>query len=546
MDSILGCAIRAAVGLASLVVAVALVVAGVVVGRGSVAIAHAVSQFTPGPCPETPDLIPELEMARCGQLTVPENRGRPTGHTISLSVAIVSAASKRPRPDPIVWLAGGPGDDAIIEIPPAVKGGLNRDRDVIFMSQRGTFTAQPSLTCPEVDRFPAETLDEPFDAPETRRAYAKATAECRRRLEALGVDLSAYNTIESADDLEDLRVALGIDKWNIFAISYGTDYALTYMRMHPEGIRSVALDGILPPPLAGGVATWTSASEGINAVFRACSAQNRCRERYGDIGATFRRLVEHFERNPQMVQLSIPDVSEPVNVMISGGMLVQWTASPGTHMAAKVPAAIDALAHGDAIPIAVTWAKPKLDPKGIGVLGNGLFYGVSCGEWVPYETENSVIASGRRAFPRFPLSVLRNAPHLQFMRSNCGVWSVPPVSSSIRYVTASSIPTLVISGQYDAQTAPSFGPLVARTLPNSTVVEIPSVAHVAFLSPSSPQANACAHSIVRDFFEVLNKVDTSCTTRVPPTDFEITPVGGGPCVHPDTGRGPTGIPKAIP
>ena len=50
-------------------------------------------------------------------------------------------------------------------------------------------------------------------------------------------------------------------------------------------------------------------------------------------------------------------------------------------------------------PIASTWAAPKLDPAGIGVLGNGLFYGVSCGEWVPYETEKDVVDAGRRAFP---------------------------------------------------------------------------------------------------------------------------------------------------
>jgi len=529
--SILGCAIRGTVGLAAFVVAVA------VVGRGSVAIAQAASQFTWGPCPETPTPIPELETARCGQLTVPENRSRPTGRTISLSVAIIPAASPQPKPDPIVWLAGGPGDDAVLEIPLALKpndirSDLNRDRDVIFMSQRGTFTAQPRLTCPEVDRFPAETLDQPYDAPETGRAFAKATAECRRRLKALGVDLSAYNTIESANDLADLRIALGIDEWNIYGISYGTDHALTYMRMHPQGIRAVGIDGIFPPPLAGGVAAWTSAGEGINAVFRACSEQTPCRERYGDLGATFRRLVEHFERHPRTVQVStgqgiephfiVPDVPEPVNVMISGGMLVQWTASPGTHIAAKVPAAIDALAHGDATPIAASWAAVKLNPASIGILGNGLYYGVSCGEWVPYESARSVIAAGRRAFPTFPLSVHRNAPNLQFMRSNCVVWNVPPVSSSIRDITESSIPTLVISAQYDAQTAPSFGPLVARTLTNSTVVEIPNVAHVAFGSPSL-DANACAHSIVRDFFEVLNEVDTSCTTRVPPTDFEITP-----------------------
>src|SRR5215471_1332669 len=474
--SILGCAIRGTVGLAALVVAVA------VVGRGSVAIAQPASQFTPGPCPETPTPIPELETARCGQLTVPENRSRPTGRTISLSVAIIPAASPQPKPDPIVWIAGGPGDDAIIEIPMALVGALNRDRDVIFMSQRGTFTAQPRLTCPEVDRFPAETLDQPYDAPETGRAFAKATAECRRRLEALGVDLSAYNTIESANDLADLRIALGIDEWNVFGISYGTDHALTYMRMHPQGIRSVGIDGIFPPPLVGGVSAWTSAGEGINAVFRACSAQTRCRERYGDIGATFQRLVEHFEQNPQTVQFSVPGVPGPVNVKISGGMLVQFAVSPGTHLAARLPDAIDALAHGDATPIASLWATIKLNPASIGILGNGLFYGVSCGEWVPYESEESVIAAGRRAFPTFPLSVHKNAPNLQFMRSNCVVWNVPPVSSSIRDITESSIPTLVISAQYDAQTAPSFGTLVARTLTNSTVVEIPSVAQAHALA----------------------------------------------------------------
>jgi len=436
-------------------------------------------------------------------------------------VAFIPAASPNPKPDPIVWIAGGPGDDAITEIPMALAGNLNRDRDVIFMSQRGTYTARPSLTCPEVDRFPAETLDMPYDAAETGQAYAKATMECRHRLEAIGVDLSAYNTIESSHDLEDLRLALGIAQWNVYGISYGTDHVLTYMRLHPEGIRSVGIDGIFPPSLAGGVSAWTSAGEGINAVFRACTSQPRCHERYGDIGATFRRLVQHYEKNPQTVKVSVPGVAEPVDVKISGGMLIQWTVSPGTHIAAEVPAIIDALDRGDATRLATTWAAPRLNPASIGVLGNGLFYGVSCGEWVPYESEESVEATGSRAFPSFPRSILKNAPNLQFMRSNCDAWNIPPVERAIRDVTESNIPTLVISAQYDAQTAPSFGPLVARTLPNSTVVEIPNIAHVAFGSPS-PAANACAQAIVRDFFEVLNDVDTSCTARVPPTEFVIT------------------------
>jgi len=476
--------------------------------------------FVPGPCPVPPQPIAELRRARCGQLIVPENHQYAGAPMIRLAVAIVAARSPQPQSDPIVWLAGGPGDDAITEIPMALAGKLNANRDVIFMSQRGTYTARPRLTCESVDRWAAKTLDMPYDAAATGTLYSDATLKCRRELAGRTSDLAAYNTLESADDLEYLRLALHIAKWNLFGISYGTDLALTYMRQHPDGIRSVAIDGVFPPSLGGGVAAWTSAGEGINAVFKACRDQAPCRKRYGDIGATFRRLVIQYEATPKTVEVQVPGHSGKVKVKISGGMLVQWAVSPGTHVAAKVPASIYALAHGDPAPIASTWAAPKVDTSGIGVFSNGLFYGVSCGEWVPYETEQSVVAAGRRAFPTFPISILKNAPNLPFMRENCRDWGVLPLAPLVRTATRSNLPTLVINAQYDAQTAASFGAYVARTLPNSTVVTIPNVAHVAFGSPSTA-ANECAYAITRSFFDAPNKADTSCIGRVPATSFVI-------------------------
>ncbi|HEY6325007.1 MAG TPA: alpha/beta hydrolase [Candidatus Cybelea sp.] len=480
----------------------------------------AAPSFLAGPCPSMPQPIAQLKQARCGTLAVPENRRGANTRTISLSVAIVPAASSQKKADPILWLAGGPGDDAITEIPMALAGKLNADRDVIFMSQRGTYSAKPRLTCDPVDRWAAETLNMPYDAEETGRAFFAATLRCRRELATLTSDLGAYNSLESADDIEALRSALHIAKWNVYGISYGTDLALTYMKLHPGGIRSAAIDGVFPPPLAGGVASWQSAGEGINAVFKACSQQTACRKRYGDVGATWRRLVLQYEAAPKTVNVEVPGHSGKVQVKLSGGMLLQWTVSPGTHIAAKVPAFIYALAHGDPAPIASTWAAPKLDSAGIGVLSNGLFNGVACGEWVPYETEASVVEVGRRTFPTFPLSILKNAPNLPFMRENCRVWSVPRVASVVRSVTKSSIPTLVINAQYDAQTAASFGAYVARTLSNSVVVTVPNVAHVAFGSPSS-DANNCAYAIARSFFDRLRKVDKSCVARVPATKFVI-------------------------
>jgi pimeloyl-ACP methyl ester carboxylesterase len=479
------------------------------------------STFIPGPCAKPPGPTPELKTARCGRLVVPEDRADPNGKTISLSVTVIPSKAAIPKPDPIVWLAGGPGDDAITEIPWAIAGGLNRNRDVIFMSQRGTYTAKPKLTCPVVDRWAEKTLDMPYDAPATGRAYVAATKKCRAQLLKEGVDLGAYNTLESSNDLDELRQALGIKEWNVYGISYGTDLALNYMRMHPQGIRSVGIDGVFPPPLAGGVASWTSAGEGINAIFKACGEDPECHRRYGDIGATWRRLVRRYEAAPRTVRVRVQGVKGKVAVKISGGMLLQWTVSPGTHLAGKVPADIDALAHGNPVPVASTWAAPKLNPAGIGVLSNGLFSGVSCGEWVPYESEASVVAAGRKAFPTFPHSIWENAPNLPFMRQNCAAWNVPAVPAEVRDVTHSQIPTLVVDAQYDGQTAASFGPLAARTLPNSTVVTIPNVAHVAFASPS-PEANACTQQIARSFFDTPSGAKTGCIAKVPPTEWEIT------------------------
>ena len=159
----------------------ALLTIATLLGGVAVAPAEPAFRFEKAACPEMPAPIPELETARCGQLTVPENRDKPNGRTITLSVAIIPAASANPKPDPIVWLAGGPGDDAITEIPMALAGDLNRDRDVIFMSQRGTYSAKPSLTCDEVDRVPGG------DARHGRLTRPKPGRPMRRRPRNAGI-----------------------------------------------------------------------------------------------------------------------------------------------------------------------------------------------------------------------------------------------------------------------------------------------------------------------------------------------------------------------
>ncbi|MFD0275642.1 alpha/beta fold hydrolase [Kitasatospora sp. NPDC127111] len=486
---------------------------------GTVARTVGHAHYQPGPCPRTADPIPELAKARCGTLTVPEKRAG-YGHErrkITLGVAIIRAATTRERaPDPIVWFAGGPGDDAVSEIPMAVAGGLNRDRDVIFMSQRGTYSADPALTCPNIDQFNADALDLVFGAPSTGRLHVEATRECRERLVGLGADLSAYNGTESAADYADLRKALGIKKWNVFGISYGTDLALQYMRLHPEGIRSVGIDGVLPPSLAGGAVTWKAAREGFDGLFEACAEQPVCNTRYPNLKATFERLVVELEAHPVTTTVAVPGHPAPVKVVLDGGVLVNWLAS-ATHVAAGVPRSIDELAHGNPQRIAEQWAGGKLSPQAIGRTSHGLAYGIFCSEWTPFESQDDVIRAGRRLFPSFPRSVLANAPFLTWLHDDCRAWDVPPAPRSVRDVTRSDIPTLVLSGGFDAQTAPSNGPYAARTLSRSTEVTVPYVAHVVFADSS------CAQSITRSFFNAPTAPNTGCLAGLRPPRFEIAP-----------------------
>ncbi|MFE7273954.1 alpha/beta fold hydrolase [Streptomyces sp. NPDC057623] len=483
---------------------------------GTVARTSGNARFVPGPCPRTADPIPALETARCGTLTVPEKRARPHGRKITLAVAIVPAATRRPASDPIVWFAGGPGDDAVSEIPMALAGGLNRDRDVIFMSQRGTYSATPVLTCPNIDEFNARALGLVYGAPLTGRLHVAETRICRAHSAARGADLSAYNSTESAADYADLRVALGIRRWNVFGISYGTDLALLYMREHPQGIRSVGIDGILPPSLAGPSLTWSSAREGFDGLFRACAEQPACNRRYPNLSATFERLVRRLEARPITTTVRVPGQLAPARVVIDGGVLVNWLTS-ATHLAAGVPRSLDELAHGNPQRIAEQWAGGKLSPQAVGRLAHGLAYGVFCSEWTPFDSQADVIRAGRRAFPSFPRSVLANAPQLPFLHADCRAWNVPAAPRSIREVTRSDIPTLVMSAGFDAQTGASNGAYAARTLSRSTAVTVPYVAHVAFAE--SP----CAQKITTSFFNTPTAPNTRCLAGLRPPAFEIGP-----------------------
>lgn len=473
---------------------------------------QAPARFVPGPCPAAPEPVP----GRCGFLEVPENRARRGGPTIRLAVVIVPAASATPAKEPVVFMEGGPGGDAIGAIPFLIDSQVNRDRDLIVMTQRGGLFSQPNLACPEIDRFNADAVGLLYDAPSTGRLLVRATRECRDRLTAAGVDLSAYNTTENAADFADLRRALGIDRWNVYGYSYGTDLALTYLRRHPRGIRSVAIDSVAPPQVVSLPWTWDSAREGIGAIFDACAAQPRCENRYPHLHRTLTEQVRRLEAHPLTVTAEPPGGGSPVKVVLDGGALVNLLVADGGALpAVDVPAALDELARGH--PERFARARAAGATPVVGEFAHGLTNSVACGEWVPGFSRHDVLASGRRNFPGWPDTVLAQAPQLPFQHDVCRVWNVPDRTAVQRVATVSGVPALVVSGTFDAKTGASWGPYAARTLSRSTAVRIPGIGH--WVVPQSP----CAQGVLTSFLAHPTAPDTGCVAGLAPKPFTITP-----------------------
>src|SRR6476619_5989785 len=251
-----------------------------------------VPRFEPAPCPKLQG-AETLADASCGYLVVHEDRSRPDGRTIRLMVAKFPARSPEKRADPVVYLAGGPGDIAPLEVNGLIAADFIRERDILAVSQRGTMFSEPALTCAPVDHFARELLGLRFYSEATKRAHLAATEACHRELAATGADLSAYNSTENAADIADLRRALGLTTWNVYGTSYGSYLAQTLMRDHPEGIRSVILDSVLPTTytIPG---NWQSARAGFDNLFQACAAETACSAAHARLEKTFTELVNKF------------------------------------------------------------------------------------------------------------------------------------------------------------------------------------------------------------------------------------------------------------
>ncbi|WP_327265610.1 alpha/beta fold hydrolase [Streptomyces sp. NBC_01232] len=474
----------------------------------------AAPRFVPGACPKPPEPIEALSDAECGFLEVPENRSRPDSRIIRLAVARIPAAAEKPAADPVVFMAGGPGADTFDDIPFLIDSGLNKDRELIVMAQRGNLYNRPNLACPELDRFNEQAVGLGSDSQQAEQIMLKAVKDCRGRLTADGADLSAYNSTENAADFADLRRALDIPQWNVYGYSYGSDLALTYLRLHPEGIRAVAIDSVVPPQTVTLPWGWSSAAEGIDNIFAACAVQPACKDRYPDLPRLLTEQVRKLEANPLTLNVTPKGGDKPVRTVLDGGALLNLIVASNPR-SKDLPAALDELSRGN--PERFAQARAAGSVQKTGEFAHGLTNSIVCSEWAPGYSEADVLQAGRKAFPGWPDTVLAQVPQLPFEYPACGIWNVPDRTDVQRVATVSSVPALVVSGTFDVKTGASWAKDAAGNLSRSTAVEVPGIGH--WVVAQSP----CAQRVLASFLARPTAPDTGCVDGLEPGPFTIIP-----------------------
>ncbi|MCI0672914.1 MAG: alpha/beta hydrolase [Myxococcaceae bacterium] len=413
---------------------------------------------------------------RCGTVEVWEDRAAKQGRRLKLKVAVAPALAPQPEPDAVFVLAGGPGQ-AATEVASAMLPALERvrrKRDIVFVDQRGT-GASNGLDCmePSPDAGLAERLTQDMPVEALRRCLAGYDADVR-----------LYSTPLAMDDLDEVREVLGYPRINLYGVSYGTRAALEYLRRHGDHARTAVLDGVAPMSLYLPLSPARDAQRALELLFRHCAEDAVCDGAFPRLSERFQALLTRLERTPEHVRAPHPVTGEPLEVTVDRELFVGNLRALlyVPEMSALAPLLIDRAERGDWRPF--LGLAEQLSGGFVEGMSLGLFLSVVCTEDAPFVTPDAVArdAAGTWVGEGMGKRILEA----------CGVWPKGELPAGYREPVRTEVPVLLLSGELDPVTPPSWGEDAARTLTHSLHVVVPAVGHGAW-------SHACARDLVRDF-----------------------------------------------
>ena len=409
------------------------------------------------------------EKIDCGTLSVPENRSDANSRLIRLPVMIFRSRAAQALPDPIMFLTGGPGNSALTGQRSGRSNPFLEARDQVLLEPRGARLSTPDLECPDINRLKGEIGAGRLRAREAEAAMVTAAGTCRARLAQSGADLNGYTSAEAADDIEDLRVALGYGPVNLYALSYGTRLALTVARRHPASVRAMVLDSALPPEVGYDETASANTWRALNAVFDGCAVDPACAAAWPDPRGDFKALVARADEERLPFGLADPSIdARGAEVVQAVGGALQDPAR-----IALIPRAVGEARAGRYEEIG-RWITQAQGPS---AFTWGLRLSVWCGEEAPFEDTARVRAQTSIEAGLGGMDARTASPEM------CAAWKVARAPVVENEVVESDIPTLIFAGEFDPSTPPQWGRKLLANMPKAFFVQMPGLSHGASFNP---------------------------------------------------------------
>jgi pimeloyl-ACP methyl ester carboxylesterase len=445
-----------------------------------------------------------MENALCGGLKVFENRAAQKGRKIELKIVVYPATGQNKSPDPLFYIAGGPGSSAIEDAPYVAQDytKVRESRDLVFLDQRGTGGSH-ALNC---------TFFNPSDL-QSYLEYWNPLEEVRKCRDALekDADLRLYTTTIAMDDLDDVRAGLGYDKISITAGSYGTRAAQEYIRRHGAHVRAAILQGISMTGQFMPRDFPQQTERALQGVIDECLQDEACRAAFPNIKLEAKAVLEKLIGGRVEAEVKNPADGKPARVRLSRDLVAESIRYLlySTGGASRVPLFIHTAAQGNFTPLAEAALYFRREIVGSGA--TGLYLSITCAEDLPWIKPGE----GERDVEKTFLGGYR----LRQQREACALWRQGEIPKDYSQPTRSDVPALILTGQWDPVTPPVYGDMIAKNFPNSLHIVVPSGGH----GFGGLDGLDCLNNLMAQFIEraSVKGLDTSCVKQIHRQGFQL-------------------------
>ena len=421
-----------------------------------------------------------------GHFRVFENRTTNKGRELELDIVVLHANGKSPQPDPIFYIAGGPGQAAATLYRAFQNHWMRADRDLVFVNQRGTGGSN-RLAFPDWRASNPQNYLRPLFEPDRVK---NAAEELGKKF-----DLTMYSTPMAMDDLNEIRQALGYDKINLLGGSYGTRASLVYLRRHRKSVRTATLNGVAPIEFKNPLYHAQESQIALDKIFKEVESDEEYRKAFPDLKKKFQTILDRLEKEPAQVELTDRNTGKPISIKLTKTAFCSSLRFQLYYLntSRRVPLMILNAYEGDYKPFVISAInRNRALSRSIAA---GMLLSVTAAEDVARIRSDEIEKATKNTF--------LGDRRVRLQIAACKLWPKSKLPKGFDAPVKSDVPTLILSGSLDPVTGPRWGEVVHKNFPNSIHLVVPGAHGVG---------GACIQKIQKQFLKTgqVKDLDVSC------------------------------------